>query len=239
MKHNKYTTKDWNAHPDIEICPADIYNKYLEYKTDGFFVEFGMGGTLPPNASNTGDMADIGWSGLYFEPHPTNVIEGLRRHAGNIPRVKIIAAGVGDINEILCLFPGDTFREDMNKHYDSLGWLNYCNIHGTNYKNQYGRPECQILNVNEALKKYDCPSRFDLLSIDVEGYELKIIKTLDFSKYRPKLIVAELRSIHPYFPTEMQAEGVEFTDIITAKGYIMIHRDRANTWFLDPPRALE
>ena len=35
-------------------------------------------------------------------------------------------------------------------------------------------------------------TNIDILSIDVEGYELKVLKGLDFERYKPKLIITEL-----------------------------------------------
>ncbi len=38
-----------------------------------------------------------------------------------------------------------------------------------------------------------CP---DFLTIDVEGHDLQILRSIDFDKYRPKVIIAELNSHH-------------------------------------------
>jgi hypothetical protein len=41
------------------------------------------------------------------------------------------------------------------------------------------------------LKKFKAPKNIDYLSIDIEGNEYKIIKKLNFLKFRPKLITIE------------------------------------------------
>lgn len=43
------------------------------------------------------------------------------------------------------------------------------------------------------LDKVSAPSAFDLLSLDVEGNELAVLKGLDFRKYQPKWILVETR----------------------------------------------
>ena len=35
------------------------------------------------------------------------------------------------------------------------------------------------------------PPNIDFMSLDVEGYELKVLQGLNFEKYKPKLIVVE------------------------------------------------
>jgi len=52
-----------------------LYTKLFGYKTDGFLVEIGVGNCLKghggheENASNTANLADMGWSGVYIEPN--------------------------------------------------------------------------------------------------------------------------------------------------------------------------
>ncbi|WP_284757531.1 FkbM family methyltransferase [Agrobacterium sp. fls2-241-TYG-188a] len=52
--------------------------------------------------------------------------------------------------------------------------------------------------------------RVDLLSLDVEGYELEVLDGLDFSKYRPALIVVE------------DSKGGEVTSAICGHGYEVV-----------------
>jgi len=42
------------------------------------------------------------------------------------------------------------------------------------------------------LIKYVGDKKFDLLTIDAEGMDLRIVKAIDFQKYRPKVIALEL-----------------------------------------------
>lgn len=47
--------------------------------------------------------------------------------------------------------------------------------------------------LTEILDESGTPSNFDLLSLDVEGYEVEVLKGLDFQKYRPKAMCIEVR----------------------------------------------
>ncbi|CAN5673388.1 hypothetical protein BH11MYX1_BH11MYX1_00760 [soil metagenome] len=39
------------------------------------------------------------------------------------------------------------------------------------------------------------PARFDLLSLDVEGFELEVLRGLDLARYKPRYILVEARSV--------------------------------------------
>ena len=49
----------------------------------------------------------------------------------------------------------------------------------------------RTISIDDLLKKYNCPKRFDYLSIDTEGSEFEILKTLNFKKFYPKIITVE------------------------------------------------
>ena len=56
----KYTLSHMSAQ---QINGLDrMYNHVFKYKTDGFFVELGVG-ECKGKASNTADLADLGWQG--------------------------------------------------------------------------------------------------------------------------------------------------------------------------------
>jgi hypothetical protein len=50
------------------------------------------------------------------------------------------------------------------------------------------------------------PPEIDFLSLDVEGYEINVLKGIDFEKYKPKVIVVEchgetINSVHELLST--------------------------------------
>ncbi len=47
-----------------------------------------------------------------------------------------------------------------------------------------------LVTINRVMQKY-FPTGVDLLSLDTEGYDLEIIKSLDLQSYRPKIICIE------------------------------------------------
>lgn len=49
-----------------------------------------------------------------------------------------------------------------------------------------------LRDVNELLQENYPNGDLDLLSVDAEGYDLEIVKLVDFSRFRPKVIIAEI-----------------------------------------------
>ena len=50
----------------------------------------------------------------------------------------------------------------------------------------------QALTLNEILKKSKIEKKIDLLDIDVEGADLKVLQSLSFDKHKPELICVEI-----------------------------------------------
>jgi FkbM family methyltransferase len=53
-----------------------------------------------------------------------------------------------------------------------------------------------VRTLTDVLDESHTPKEFDLLSLDVEGYELEVLKGLNFEKYRPKALCIEVRNKH-------------------------------------------
>jgi hypothetical protein len=56
--------------------------------------------------------------------------------------------------------------------------------------------EQSAVTLNSILEKNNAPTYIDLLSLDVEGYELEVLKGVDFNKYTFMLLVIECREIN-------------------------------------------
>ena len=216
----KYHPKVENQTPQI----TEIYEKVFGYKESGFFVEFGVGQTIG-FGSNTDFLADIGWEGLYYEPHPEYFKEALERHKDN--NVKIFNFGVGEKYEETVLYPGDSCRKDVHETFLKLGWL------PRDYLKNYGHHMVIIRPATESLQLAKCPPEYDLLSIDVEGYELPVVKNYNFDLFRPRLVVIELRDMDPKFPLDQRAESVECHNILLNNDYKIIFKDTLNAFYLD------
>ena len=175
---------------------VDLYNKYFPNKNNGFLVEIGVGHTLDGIdnivdgtldkiknisrcGSNTADLLDLGWSGIYIEPVLEYCDEAKISHLKNFDRLKIINIAAGDISNKIQMFLGDSFvpNDHGNRGY---AWI--------------GR-EVEIQPTSKILSDNGCPKNIDLMSIDVEGFEDKVIKGIDFNIHTPNMMVIEINII--------------------------------------------
>ena len=80
-----------------------------------------------------------------------------------------------------------------------------------------------LITINELIEKYVGKAP-DLVSIDIEQMDLPVLRTLDFAKYRPAVIIAES------FPDGPIAE------FLRSQGYEMRGASMYNVIFADPKR---
>jgi FkbM family methyltransferase len=213
---NKYTFSVENQTPWL----IEIYNKVLPYKTDGYLVEIGVGHTikgidreLPENLvnftkgpSNTADLLDIGWSGIYIDPVEEYCKEAKLAHLNNLDRLKIVNIGASDKDGELQLYLGDSFVEN------SFGKQGY---------NWIGR-KVKTQKTSDILEKHNCPKNIDIMSIDVEGFEVNVLLGLDFEKYIPHILICEIQ------PTPI----IEITKIIPSY-YELVGNDGLNAVWIN------
>ncbi len=213
-KFKRYRQKHKNQTKGLE----KIYKQYFGYKENGFFIEIGVGPSMNAE-SNTSFLADIGWQGIYIEPNPVYYAECLERHKKN--RVKVFNIALGNEDRIVTL-QGDTLVPRHRFVFDSLGWYREANLE------EYTVTEADTKHFFSSL---DIPSSYDLLSIDVEGYEYNIISRYPFDLFRPKLIVIELRHNHPRFKAypDIIEESLKTLHLIQDNCYKVVKEDILNT----------
>jgi hypothetical protein len=57
-------------------------------------------------------------------------------------------------------------------------------------------------SLTKILDEHNVPTNFDLLSIDAEEHDLPVLRSLDFNKYSPRLIIVEAENFNPNSPIE-------------------------------------
>lgn len=151
-----------------------------DFKSGGFFVEFGA--TDGISLSNTYLLEkQFSWSGLLVEP-ARHWHKELR---ANRPKSHIEQLCVwSKSNEIL------VFNEASKKELSTIQQFASDHAHGISRVSEK-RYEVNTISLLDLLRKHDCPSDIDYLSIDTEGSEYEILKAFDFSEYRFSVITVE------------------------------------------------
>lgn len=93
------------------------------------------------------------------------------------------------------------------------------------------------ITVNDIFKKYFGGIAPDFISIDIEGYDLEILKSIDLDNYRPLVIVVETIEYRPYLPINVKIDGVE--KYLETKDYVEYAFTGINSIFIDAKRMKE
>lgn len=164
--------------------------RYLDFNR-GFFIE--AGGNNGVSQSNTLYFEKYQrWTGILIEPIPDLAAECIR----NRPLC---------IVENCALVPFDFSEPEIEMHYCNLMSLVKGAMKSPEKDSAHVKLGCEV----QRLETYDLrvPARtltsildqhsisrpIDLLSLDVEGFELSALKGLDFNRYRPQFMLIEAR----------------------------------------------
>lgn len=150
--------------------------KTLNWKRDGYFVEFGA--TNGIDLSNTYLLEkDFGWSGILSEPNPqwSKALIKNRKCHKNFDciwkyRNKVYNFEISNIPEHSGLY----FKKQ-----------NIINFRKKNLS------KVKTITLTDLLEKYNAPKNIDYLSIDTEGSEFEILSTFNFAKYNISIITCE------------------------------------------------
>jgi FkbM family methyltransferase len=162
----------------------------------GYFVELGANDGL--RQSNTYLLQRrYGWNGLLIEPSPVRYVECVRnRSFGVRPSFRCAACVDADYeapfvemeySDLMSVAMGlDLSRaEALDQAERGLPFLE-----DAASRHRFGAIARTLTSL---LDEVGAPPEFDLLSLDVEGNELCVLKGLDFLRYRPRWILAECR----------------------------------------------
>lgn len=200
---------------------ADIYLEYLGEKTDGYFVEAGAFDGF--HWSNTQMLAALGWRGLLIEPHPVYFEKCFGRYLNN-HKVETVDAAIGCYDGPGLLYLGgslSTLEAQTVGIYSKIPTLQSSGLSGDDYI------QCRVSRLDSLLEIW-CPySRFDVLSLDVEGGELAALAGLNLDKWRPRLAIIETHELYPDIRLSWKAGAVD--TFFLPRGYKKIHADTINT----------
>lgn len=187
---------------DLEVL------KFYNNKKNGFFIEIGASDGI--ELSNTYLLENMfDWKGICVEPIPNR----FNLLCKNRPNSLCYDYAVYNVSNKHVIF-------DIANNYDLLSGISeYIDC----YKHVVDSNKKQIvvntISLNDLLEKSNAPSFIDYLSLDTEGSELEILKSVDFQKYTFGLIDVE----HNF----SESKRKDIHSLLTSNGY---HFLRENKW---------
>lgn len=186
-----------------------------------------IGANNPEFISNTYLFYKRDFQGVLVEPNP--FLCGKLKYVR--PKDTVLNYGIGierGVKEAdFYLFPDEadglsTFSLEEAKHWEEVG------LDGKTYKIERIW-KIPLLNINEAIENYftECP---DFISIDVEGWDLQILKTFNFEKFSPAVFCVETLAYNSDGSTYRVKEISQFLE---ANGYIPFQETYANTIYVN------
>lgn len=195
-----------------QISHAQLFQDlFVLHQTDdkhgGFFVEFGA--TDGMFLSNTFLLeSGFGWHGILAEPSKI-WHEKLKANRGCAIDLRCVWTKTGERIQ---------FSESQSGEISTISAFKDSDYHDRSNSKEY---EVETISLNDLLRTHNAPQRMDYLSIDTEGSELTILKSLDFKKWKFDIITVE----HNYTSPERQ----QIHSLLSSNGFKRVF-DNISKW---------
>lgn len=202
-----------------------LYERYLGSRSDGRFVEVGAYDGY--SFSNTSCLATAGWHGVYVEPVEEFATRCRDRYADN-PRIEVVHAAIGATEGPLVVNVAgslSTANPELLTEYERTWWARA----STAERSTVTVPQ---LTLDRLLESRSTPPGFDLLVVDVEGFEQQVFAGFDLDAWRPTMMIVELADAHPDLVTTRSDDARLLLSIVD-RGYVVAYKDSINTVFVE------
>ena len=186
---------------------------------NGFYLDVGC--HHPYKISNTFQLYLKGWHGIAIDANPALIAKWKRKRKNDIP----IMAAISDEEKEVTFYEfkeseANTMDEGMMQEWKQK----------FNYRSERKLTTQTLTSVLDThLPK---GQKIDLMTVDVEGNDFNVIKSIDLKVYRPKLIVVE---IHGTDLSNIQEN--EIYKYLADKSYSLVSFATMNGYFIDVRQA--
>ncbi|MES2489436.1 MAG: FkbM family methyltransferase [Pseudomonadota bacterium] len=208
-----------------------VVPEFARLYPNAFFIQIG---------SNDGDQLDPlkdairtkNWKGILIEPVPY-VFEKLKKRLGSNPRLTLENIAISKQAGVMPFYHLRNAEEQAldkpPRWYDALGSFSLDVV----LKHENLIPDIKerviVSNVNvttfDDICRKNNVEKIDLIHIDTEGHDFEILKTIDFPRYRPKLVIYEHHHLNPVDRAAAQ-------EYLRKSGY-EVFEEILDTWCLD------
>jgi FkbM family methyltransferase len=180
----------------------------------GFYVD--VGSHHPQRFSNTYYFYLRGWKGINIDPLPgcKTLFDALR------PRDINLELGISDCQSELIYY---AFEEPAFNTFDPM-------IAKSRLSVIISEKKVHVCRLSDVLDQYlQADQKVDFLSIDVEGLDLQVLRSNDWSRYRPSYVLAEVLEMSDIY----QVIETELHQYMTSLGYAFFAKGHNTLIFVD------
>ncbi len=184
----------------------------LKHVENGFYID--VGANDPTAHSVTKAFYERGWRGINIEPLSSHYLDLIRERPNDINLQCAAGAAVGEVE----LWEADvrgwaTAEKQVIEQHKAAG-----------HKGIWHKvPVVPLKNIC----KENVAGEIHFLKIDVEGFEKYVLEGMDFSRFRPWVLIVEATE-----PNTSEENHVEWEGIVLAMGYIFAYADGLNRFYV-------
>jgi FkbM family methyltransferase len=170
--------------------------EHLDLSRPGFFVELGANDGL--RQSNTYFLEQVhGWRGVLIEPALNNYLDLIRNRSTENEFFCAACVSFDHAEEFVRLTYANLMSVSVSLEMDLPDAVQHIRE-----GSQFLRDDREIVDfgavarpLSDILSEAEAPSRIDLLSLDVEGAEMEVLRGVDHWQHRFDRIVVECRDV--------------------------------------------
>jgi FkbM family methyltransferase len=191
-------------------------------KDGGFFIE--AGGNDGYTQSNTYWLERFrGWSGVLVEPVPELVAEArIERPQSTVVQAALVPADHPEPTVRMTF--GDLMTVVQGVHENEKEWTSAGLMLG--WRDPY---ECDVpaRALSDILDEIGAPADIDLLSLDVEGFEVQALRGLDLERHAPRHILVEMHDVDELRPPveEILGDRYAFAEQLSPVDVLYVRAD--------------
>lgn len=189
-------------------------------KDSGFYVD--VGAHHPFTYSNTARLFDRGWSGINIDPSP----EAIKLFDQFRPDDINLKYGVGEHSCCLTYFVYDvpafnTFSEEAVAKNSATGvdWIR--------------KESVAVESLGKLLMEHvPVGQKIDFLNVDVEGFDLTVLESNDWGRYRPNVIAIEQHGL-----SIVDVPASEVAVFLRRQGFVAWSKTTNTVFYVDADQA--
>jgi FkbM family methyltransferase len=208
-EHAKVVYSHWGEDSIIDFVFANM--------TSGRYLDIGC--YHPALYSNTMQLYTKGWNGVNIDPNPFMIEQCLQMRPRDISLKKAVGGKHGSIEYF-------SFHDWASSNTASEEFARAISV-GQNLQMPTGQT-VELVTLAEIMEAYFSDAAPDFVNIDVEDLDVDVLKSGDWTRFRPKLVAIEDFK----FRTASPGDSAIYS-FLSENGYLMVSRCIYTSFFIE------